>query len=94
MPGYGMATMGPYASGGMEWRSDAALALDFWVTGLPAGASPAGPGPIYRQYADATGHAPPLRPEAQLFWQSRNRYMSSAIAEAVADQYAAQKLPL
>ena len=42
-------------------------------------AAPAG-GPIYRQYADATGHAPPLRPNAFKFWQSRNRYKSSAIA--------------
>ena len=49
---------------------------------------------IYHQYADATGHAPPLRPEAMLFWQSRNRYRSTEIALAVADRYKALDLPV
>ena len=96
MPGYGSAKMGAFGVGGMEWRSDAALALDFWVTGLPIGVSPksSNPSPIYRQYADATGHAPPLRAEAMLFWQSRNRYMSATIAEAIAARYQTLNLPI
>ena len=49
---------------------------------------------IYHQYADATGHAPPLRPEAMRFWQSRNRYRSTEIALAVADRYKALDLPV
>ena len=30
--------------------------------------------PRYHSYADATGHAPMLRDDAMLFWQSRDRY--------------------
>ena len=94
MPGYGAAALGALGEGGMQWRSDAALALDFWVTGLPAGAGQGSASPIYRQYADATGHAPPLREEAMLFWQSRLRYKSSAIALRIAQQYQALDLPV
>ena len=54
------------------------------VTGSVAGATP---GAVYEQYADATGHAPPLRENAMIFWQSRNRYMSSDIALGVAQHY-------
>ena len=49
---------------------------------------------MYAQYADATGHAPLLRADAQLFWQSRNRYKSSAIALGVAQAYANLSLPV
>ena len=56
--------------------------------------SPRAAEPIYAQYADATGHAPLLRESAQLFWQSRNRYKSSAIAMRIADRYAALDLPV
>ena len=49
---------------------------------------------VYRQYADATGHAPPLREDAMLFWQSRNRYKSTDIALAVADRYQQLGLPV
>ena len=94
MPGYGNVTVNNYTVGGMAWSSDAALALDFWVSGLPAGSAPADASPIYRQYADATGHAPPLREDAMIFWQSRNRYKSSAIALAVAANYSALQLPV
>jgi hypothetical protein len=38
MPGYGAVSVGAFGAGGMAWSSDAALALDFWVSGLPAGA--------------------------------------------------------
>ena len=109
MPGYGMVEVGGLGEGGMHWQAAATvLGLDFWVSGLPAAAAPARDGqrtgrqtspsavaaPIYHQYADATGHAPPLRENAMLFWQSRNRYKSSAIAMRVVDRYAALKLPV
>jgi alpha-D-xyloside xylohydrolase len=87
MPGAGTATMGVFGVGGMQWRADAALGLDFWVT---AGSS----SEVYSSYADATGHAPPLREDAMLFWQSRLRYKSSAIALDVAARYAQLDLPV
>lgn len=55
------------------------------VTGAAAGAGTS-LASIYTQYADATGHAPPLRVEAMRFWQSRDRYKSSAITQGVAAQ--------
>ena len=94
MPGYGNVSVGTFGVGGMNWTSDASLGLDFWVTGLPLGTDPLLDQPIYRQYADATGHAPPLREDAMIFWQSRNRYKSSAIAEAIAANYSALNLPV
>ena len=94
MPGYGFASMGELGSGGSSWQADAALALDFWITGLPAGAQTSSASPIYRQYADATGHAPMLREDAMLFWQSRLRYKSSAIAVQIATQYSQLELPV
>jgi alpha-D-xyloside xylohydrolase len=87
MPGQGSAAMGAFGTGGMQWVAEAALALDFWVT---CGEAPA----VYSQYADATGHAPLLRADAQLFWQSRLRYKSSDIALAVAQRYAELQLPV
>ena len=87
-------------NGGMTWRSDAALGLDVWVSARPASkaftsaAAGASAEAIYQQYADATGHAPALRQEAMLFWQSRNRYRSTEIALAVADRYKALDLPV
>ena len=51
MPGYGNVSVG--RAGGMAWQAHAALWLDFWVTGLPAGATHAAAA-IYEQYADAT----------------------------------------
>jgi alpha-D-xyloside xylohydrolase len=95
MPGFGAASVGAYGVGGMSWTASAALGLDIWVTGLPAGepasSSSSSPpaAPVYKQYADATGHAPPLRDPALRFWQSRNRYKSTAITTAVAAQYQA-----
>ena len=97
MPGSGVATMGAHGTGGSSWRADAVLGLDLWVTAVPAGAPAAGAAPaapIYKQYADATGHAPPLREDAMLFWQSRNRYKSSDIALGIADRYAELNLPV
>ena len=92
MAGAGTATIGDNGTGGMAWQATAALGLSIWVTALPTNAS--GAGAIYKQYADATGHAPPLRDEAMIFWQSRNRYKSSAIALSVADQLQKLDLPV
>jgi alpha-D-xyloside xylohydrolase len=89
MPGFGAVSVGAYGVGGASWTASAALGLDFWVTTtfLPAGDE--SPAPVYKQYADATGHAPPLREHALRFWQSRNRYKSTAITSVVAAQYQA-----
>ena len=94
MPGYGNVSVGEFGVGGMNWSSVAALGLDFWVTGLPSGVNPTIAAPIYTQYADATGHAPLLREDAMIFWQSRNRYKSSAITEAIASNYSSLGLPV
>ena len=56
--------VGDKGVGGMVWRADAALDLDVWITALPAGTAAGAAAPIYEQYADATGHAPPLRENA------------------------------
>lgn len=88
MPGYGHVVVGAKGEGGMDWKADAALGLDVWIT---AGSTP---GAVYEQYADATGHAPPLRENAMIFWQSRNRYMSSDIALGVAKHYQQLQLPV
>lgn len=85
--------MGGLGTGGMQWNASAALFLDFWVGGVPKGAGP-GMAPLFTQYAQATGFAPPLRDEAMLFWQSRNRYKSSKIAISIAERYAKLKLPV
>jgi alpha-glucosidase (family GH31 glycosyl hydrolase) len=92
LAGYGEVAVGAHGVGGAAWSQKASLYLDFWVTALPAGVPAPELGPIYHQYADATGHAPPLREDAMSFWQSRNRYKSSDIALSIADRY--QKLQL
>ena len=93
MPGYGSVSVGKLGVGGMAWAASSALFLDFWVSTTPAKAShPIAP--IYAQYADATGHSPPLRENAMIFWQSRNRYKSSKIALSVAERYAKLNLPV
>ena len=71
MPGYGSVSVGK--SGGHAWVSLADTHLDFWVSVLPQGEASTSAAPIYEQYADATGHAPMLREDAMIFWQSRNR---------------------
>ena len=78
----------------MVWRADAALDLDIWISALPAGAAAGFAAPIYEQYADATGHAPMLREDAMIFWQSRNRYKSSRIPLSIADRYEQLRLPV
>ena len=64
------------------------------VSALPAATPATNAAPIYSQYADATGHAPMLREDAMIFWQSRNRYMTSKIALEVANKYKALDLPV
>ena len=87
---------GGMGTGGMLWKADASLALDLWITASPATSqSPGGSAAaIYEQYADATGHSPMLREDAMIFWQSRNRYKSSAIALDIASRYQALQLPV
>jgi alpha-glucosidase (family GH31 glycosyl hydrolase) len=102
MPGAGRVDVGHAGVGGMEWTAEAATGLDFWVTGPPPGAPTLSSGAtkavamaeVYKSYADATGHAPPLREDAMIFWQSRNRYKSSDIVLAVCDRYKALDLPV
>jgi len=94
MFGYGSVQVGDMGVGGMAWRGEAAKYLDFWVTSLPATVPITAAEPIYKQYADATGHAPALREDAMIFWQSRNRYKSSAIALSIASKYAELELPV
>ena len=81
-------------TGGASWSAVADYALDFWVTTLPAGVKSPAAAPIYAQYADASGHAPPLPYDWQLFVQSRNRYMTSEIALGVAKRYQELDLPV
>lgn len=106
MPGYGRVSVGAKGSGGMAWQADAAPLLDLWVSTLPAATATAAtgaddgavavqsPAPIYKNYADATGHAPLLREDALLFWQSRLRYLNSTIALDVAQRYRDLELPV
>ena len=94
MPGYGSVSVGAAGTGGHAWSSLADTGLDFWVSALPAATATTNAAPIYSQYADATGHAPMLREDAMIFWQSRNRYMTSKIAVEVADHYKQLDLPV
>jgi len=94
MPGYGEVKVGAVGTGGHKWSSAADTGLDFWVSALPTGTPTMAAAPVYSQYADATGHAPMLREDAMIFWQSRNRYMTSKIAMEVADHYKALDLPV
>ena len=69
MPGAGKVSVGEAGTGGMRWTAEASLGMDFWITAPPK-ATPADQAvaAIYEHYADATGHAPPLREDAMLFW--------------------------
>jgi hypothetical protein len=74
MPGAGKVTVGEAGAGGSHWTAEASLGIDIWVTAPPA-ATPANQAvaAIYEQYADATGHAPPLREDAMIFWYEHTR---------------------
>jgi len=92
-PGYGSVTVGERGTGGMHWHMEAAMNLDIWVTALPAGVQHTA-APIYRRYADATGHAPVLPREALLFWQSRLRYKTSDVVVDIVRRYQEMQLPV
>jgi alpha-D-xyloside xylohydrolase len=96
MPGAGIVSVGSHGTGGMTWTAEATKGVDLWVSAVPAGkpSTAASAQEIYTQYADATGHSPPLREDAMIFWQSRNRYKSSDIVMAVADKYKQLDLPV
>ena len=67
-------TSGKAGTGGIHWTAEASLGIDVWVTAPPK-ATPANEAvpTIYKQYADATGHAPPLREDAMIFWYELGR---------------------
>ncbi len=72
---------------GTRWVADSSRQIDYWVTvGSPA--------EIAAQYADATGHAPPLPAWAAGFWQSKLRYRTQEELLAVAREYKERGLPL
>ena len=94
MPGYGSVTVGSHGEGGAAWSASAALYLDFWVTGLPAAVAAPAAGPVYAQYADATGHAPALPGWTTGFWQCKNRYKNRTQLLGVVDGYVARQHPV
>ena len=69
MAGAGTVAVGEAGTGGMQWTAEASLGIDVWVTAPPK-AAPANQAvaAVYKQYADATGHAPQLREDAMIFW--------------------------
>ena len=69
VPDYGSIYFPGVGTGGSHWTAEASLGIDLWVTAPPT-ATPANQAvaAIYEQYADATGHAPPLREDAMIFW--------------------------
>lgn len=76
------------ARNGTRWVAESAPAIDYWITTAPM---PAG---ILRNYADATGHAPPFPEWAAGFWQSKLRYASQDELLSVAREYQRRGLPL
>lgn len=71
-----------------RWAAEAAWQIDYWVT---TGQSPA---EIMANYADATGHPPPLPDWAAGFWQCKLRYRSQDELLEVAREYRRRGLPL
>jgi alpha-D-xyloside xylohydrolase len=91
--GYGLLWNNPaigrveLANTGTRWVADSARQIDYWITaGQPA--------QVLRNYADATGHAPPLPEWASGFWQCKLRYRTQDELMAVAREYASRGLPL
>jgi alpha-D-xyloside xylohydrolase len=77
-----------FAANGTRWVADSARQIDYWVT------TGDGPADILRNYADVTGHAPPLPYWATGFWQSKLRYESQEELLDVAREYRDRGLPL
>ena len=86
LPGDGSVAVN--SSGAIDWDVVAQKQMDFWITTTPAAA------PVYKQYADAVGHAPPLPGYAALFWQCRLRYRTQQILEDIALGYHQRNLSL
>lgn len=94
MPGYGNVTVGERGTGGMHWSAEACPELDVWVSTVPEHEQASNPALVYERYADATGHAPMLREDAMIFWQSRLRYVNSTAALNVTSRYQELGLPV
>ena len=92
LPGDGSVAVN--SSGAIDWDVVAQKQLDFWITTTPAAAAGAAAAPVYKQYADAVGHAPPLPGYAALFWQCRLRYRTQQILEDIALGYHQRNLSL
>lgn len=58
----------------IRWDSAATPVLDFWVTAAPAAGNPFKS--MLGEFADVTGHPPPMPDFATGFWQCKNRYRS------------------
>ena len=86
MPGAGKVTVGKAGTGGMHWTAEASLGIDLWITAPPK-ATPADQAvaAIYKQYADATGHAPPLREDAMIFWCGHSLSPGLQVSRTIAD---------
>jgi len=91
--GYGLLWNNPaigrveLAANGTRWTADSARQIDYWIT---AGS----PAQILGNYADATGHPPPLPDWAAGFWQCKLRYRTQDELLAVAREYHRRGLPL
>lgn len=92
--GYGLLWNNPavgrveLARNGTIWVADRSRQIDYVVI---AGDSPAA---ILGQYADLTGHAPPMPEWATGFWQSKLRYETQDELVAVAEEHRRRGLPL
>ncbi len=72
----------------MKFSSDAAQAIDYYFLYGPEMDQ------IVHQYRDMTGHAPLFGEWAYGFFQSKDRYKSSAELLKIADEYRSQHVPL
>ncbi|KQN27015.1 family 31 glucosidase [Sphingomonas sp. Leaf34] len=92
--GYGLLWNSPavgeacFAANGMRWTSDAARAIDYWIT---AGDTPAD---IVRSYASVTGTVPMMPAFATGLWQCKLRYRTQDELLDVARDYARRGIPL
>ena len=92
--GYGMLWNNPaigeasFAKNGTQWKALVCEEMDYWIT---AGDSPV---EITRQYAEATGKAPPMPKFATGFWQCKLRYRTQQEVLDVAREYQRRSLPL
>eukprot|EP01047_Picozoa_sp_COSAG01_P009333 COSAG01_NODE_381_length_17848_cov_10.220338_21_plen_483_part_00 len=93
---WNMASFGSFNSSDTEihWTSASTAVLDFWVT-TGGGATDTNPfKTILSQFADATGHPPPMPEFATGFWQCKNRYRSQSELLDTAREYKKRGLPI